>query len=260
MALMNWTRRVQAPAPSEQQLLQLFNSLSDVVLAIDEHQHIVTVNNAWKGITGVDAGEAIARPFSEFLHPEDIGNWKRLLDKVSVGKTELIWLRMLNQQGEIHWCEMRVQPINNDRKYPVSATLCDITPQVRSDQVRDANHRSLQSLVDRIPAMLYRARNNVSWTMEYVSSGCELVTGYSAESLLNQSQISLGSMIHADDAPQVWDDVQTALGLLQPFDLHYRITRADGTEMRVRDRGQGLYSESGLVMGVEGIILQAAEE
>ena len=91
--------------------------------------------------------------------------------------------------------------------------------------------------------------------MEYVSEGCKAITGYSAENLLNQSQICLGSMIHTDDAQYVWDAVQTALQLNEPFDLKYRLTQKNGSQISVRDKGCGLYTDSNVVLGVEGIIL-----
>ena len=256
MGLLKWPRKATQKQPDEHQLWQLFNSLNDVVIALDQEQRILTVNTCWENLTGISVDDSLDTPLTEFMHPEDIPGWNKLLEKVTLGNSELIWFRLLHSNGDIRWCEMRVQPMHSDATYPLSATLCDITPHVRNEQVRDASHRSLQSLVNRLPAMLYRSRNNSSWTMEYVSSGCELLTGYPAESLLNQSQISLGSMIHPDDAGYVWEDVQIALQTHQCFDLNYRLKQKDGTEIRVQDKGRGLYSDSGMVLGVEGIILQ----
>ena len=256
MAILKWPGRSKPEQPSEQQLWQLFNSLNDVVIAFDHRHHILTVNECWQKITGTPVSEALDNPLTDFLHPEDIPGCEQLFDKMQPGKSELIWFRLLHTSGEIRWCEMRIQSIKPDSLYPLSATLCDITPQVRNEQVREANHRSLQSLVKRLPAMLYRSRNNLSWTMEYVSDGCELLTGYHAEELLNQSQICLGSLIHPDDAEAVWDDVQIALQTHSSFDLDYRILKKNGDEIKVKDRGRGLYSESGMVLGVEGIIMQ----
>ncbi|WP_286238127.1 PAS domain-containing protein [Neptuniibacter halophilus] len=255
MNLLKWPGR-KVPAEDSSQLQTLLDSLSDVVMVIDHAQQISSVNASWERITGYPRNDTLQRTFADFLHPEDIPLWNRLFTADTRTVPGPGWLRLLHHSGEIRWCEMRLQPINPPEPYPLSATLCDITPQVRNEQTRDASHRSLQSLVDRLPAMLYRSRNNASWTMEYVSSGCELLTGYPAESLLNQSQISLGSMIHPNDADYVWEAVQAALQSQQSFDLEYRLTRADGVQIRVRDKGCGLYSESGMVLGVEGIILE----
>nr|AAW21509.1 signal transduction histidine kinase [Methylophaga aminisulfidivorans MP] len=255
MTLLKWPRRHPQTHGEEPQLLQLFNSLNDVVLLLDKQRQVQFINQYWQTITGIPVEETVGRLFSDFLHPEEIPSWSQLLNKIIPSQHETVWFRLISASGELRWCEMRIQSVNKDQLYPLSATLCDITPQVRNEEVRHASHRSLQSLVDRLPAMLYRSRNNASWSMEYVSESCELITGYSAESMLNQSQVSLGSIIHPDDATHVWEEVQQSLETFSPFDIHYRLTRADGTEVSVQDKGRGLYSKSGMVLGVEGILL-----
>ncbi|BDZ73955.1 MULTISPECIES: PAS domain-containing protein [Methylophaga] len=259
MTLLKWPRRQPQTQAEEAQLLKLFNSLNDVVLLLDKQHQVQFINQYWETITGIPVEQTLGRLFSDFLHPEELPSWSQLLNKITPNQHETVWFRLISASGELRWCEMRIQSVNKDQLYPLSATLCDITPQVRNEEVRHASHRSLQSLVDRLPAMLYRSRNNASWSMEYVSEGCELITGYTAESMLNQSQVSLGSIIHPDDATRVWEDVQQALETFSPFDIHYRLTRADGKEVSVQDKGRGLYSESGMVLGVEGILLLTTE-
>ena len=256
MTLLKWPRKATASQTADSQLLQLFNSLSDVVLMLDKNHHVQMINTIWEKITGISVENTLHRPFSDFLHPEDIPSWSQLLQNFNQESTEIIWFRLISASGELRWCEMRLQPMDSHSLYPLSATLCDITPQVRSEEVRHASHRSLQSLINRLPAMLYRSRNNLNWSMEYVSEGCELITGYSAEKLLNQSHISFGSLIHPDDATNVWEQVQQALQTQTTFDIKYRLNKADGSQIKVQDKGRGLYSESGMVLGVEGIILQ----
>ena len=255
MGLLEWVRKPVPIETNETGMLDLFNSLSDVVLILEDQERIAFINTCWIKMTDIDLNDTIGQPFSDFLHPEDQNSWSQLLGNITNHRSEMIWLRVLHKSGEVRWVEMRIQPMHKDQRYPLSATLCDITPQVRAEQVRNANHRGLQSLVERMPAMLYRSRNNASWTMEYVSAGCEAITGFKPESLLNHAQISLGDLIHPEDAPNVWEKVQKALNTHECFDLYYRIRNASGVEIQVRDKGRGLYSNSGVILGVEGIIL-----
>lgn len=256
MSLIKWPLKTTEEVSDLQQLL---DSLNDVVLILNENQQIQFINLCWQSITGISIDKTLNRYFSDFLHPEDHTNWNESLQNIKQNSKEVLLLRLVTENRDIRWCEIRIQPMQSHTIYPLSATVCDITHQVRDDKIRHASHRSLQSLVDRLPAMFYRARNNKSWTMEYVSNGCELLTGYQAEKLLNQSQVCLGSMIHPDDTPYVWEQVQIALQMQTTFDLQYRLFQEDGIQITVQDKGRGLYSDSGLVLGVEGIILQVAE-
>lgn len=234
---------------------QLLNSLSHAIFALDKEARIVAVNDYWTCLSGIPKSQTLRQPLAHFIHPEDINCLNQALLNVTAQISEQMCLRVLHKGGEIRWCELRMQSIKADSRYPLTAALFDITPQFRREQIKEATHRSLLSLTNRMPAMLYRARNNRSWTMEYVSEGCQLITGYPAQSLLNHADVSLGELILQEDASQVWTDVQKALQQHRSFDLSYRIRQKSGDVIRVRDKGHGLYSASGVVLGVEGIIL-----
>lgn len=230
----------------------LLDSLDEAILVIDQHETILQANRRWQQL--LDGEAFIGAPLHRYLHPRDHNLWREQLEQLRKGERPApVWLRLLSD-SELHWCELRAQPLNNDSDWPVSLSLCDITPQVRKDQQRDASHRSLSQLMANLPVMLYRARNNRNWSMEYVSEGCLEVTGYSADALVNQPRLSYGALIHPEDASPVWDQVQEALHRRESFDLHYRIHHADGSEREVSEKGQGIYSESGTVLGVEGVI------
>ena len=66
-------------------------------------------------------------------------------------------------------------------------------------QSLQARHRSLSNLLDGLPLMVYRCRNNRHWSMEYVSAGCLALTGYSPEQLIDSQSLTFNSLIHPDD-------------------------------------------------------------
>ena len=254
MSVLNLFRRSATPPP--QDLAEVLNSLGDAVLVFDNLLEISYVNACWKELTGYTTQEATGSSFNDYIHPEDINNWIATTKKVRRSReSHLLWFRIIRKDSEVRWCEIRLQPLNSNSPFPLSATLCDITPQVRNDEIRKASHRSLSGLVNRMPGMLYRGRNDTSWTMEYVSEGCLDLTGYSREQLLNQTQLSIGGLIHPNDANRVWETVQQALQEHTCFELYYQLLHADGQYRQVYEKGQGIYSSTGAVLGIEGILL-----
>ena len=254
MTVLNLFRR--PPRTEQPELPDLLDSLGDAVLVFNSQLEINYVNACWKTLTGYSNKEAIHSCFSDYIHPEDLKNWIEITQQASRSqKNQGLWFRLIRKDSEVRWCEIRLQRLKSDRPFPLTATLCDITPQVRNDEISKASHRSLSGLVNRIPGMLYRGRNDTRWTMEYISEGCLDLTGYSRDQLLNQTQLSIGGLIHPNDAVRVWETVQQALQQHRCFELYYQILHADGQYRQVYEKGQGIYSSTGAVLGVEGVIL-----
>jgi len=229
-------------------LEQLFDSLDTAIVVIDEQGHILTANRRWR-VLSRDRHQAL---FHEYLHPGDRSLWQQ----TTLRRDSSVCLRLLTPEQESScWHELKLAPLDPDTDWPLTVTLLDVSTRIHETRQREAHWRSLHQLVQHLPAMLYRGRNNRHWTMEYVSAGCYELTGYPAEVLTNQSCLNYGDLIHPDDAGPVWEQVQDALSQNRHFELHYRLQHADGRLIPVSEKGCGLYADNGAILGVEGIVI-----
>lgn len=114
--------------------------------------------------------------------------------------------------------------------------------------------RVLKTLVSNLPGMVYRCRNDPSWTMEIVSDGCVTLTGHHASALLLNTGVSYADLINPDDRQAVWLDVQAAVAERRAFQVSYRITTANGVEKWVWEQGRGVFDSSGELLALEGFI------
>ncbi len=228
---------------------QVLDSLDTAVIVINEQGEILAANPYWYSLCD-DRGNTL---FHEYLHPGDRALWQQAL----LQAPHSVRLRLLpsDNPGSL-WCELRTNPVTPGQSWPISITLIDISGQIDQSRQREADWRSLSQLVEQLPAMLYRGRNNRDWSMEYVSAGCLQLTGYPPEVLTHQSCLNYGDLIHPEDAGNVWDQVQDALSRHQPFSLNYRLQHADGRLLPVHEQGCGLYAANGAVLGVEGLVIQ----
>lgn len=117
-------------------------------------------------------------------------------------------------------------------------------------------HSGVAGLINDLPVLIYRGNNDRTWYMDYVSDGCQQLTGYSAEYLTSNPEHSYGSLILAEYADYVWYCVQCALLKREPFQLKYRICCADGQIKNVCETGVGIYTDSGEILGIEGAIFE----
>jgi PAS domain S-box-containing protein len=135
----------------------------------------------------------------------------------------------------------------------------DITQRKQIEQALRENQRFLETLISNLPGMVYRCKNDVDWTMEFLSEGCLSLTGYKTEQLISSKTISYGDIIHEEDKKKVWKKVQDMISLKQPFFIEYRIIHANGTIKWVWEQGRGVFSESGDLLFLEGFITDITE-
>ncbi len=118
----------------------------------------------------------------------------------------------------------------------------------------EESRRMLARLFSNLGGVVYRCRNDKKWTMEFLSDGCQSLTGYRAEDIVDNRIISYGQVIHPDDRERVWSEVQEGLRKNEPFRMMYRITTVDGREKWVWEQGRGVFGPGGEVVALEGFI------
>jgi len=70
---------------------------------------------------------------------------------------------------------------------------------------RKERERQLSTLMDNIPGMVYRCRNEPGWPMEFVSEGCQELTGYDPEAL-ESDDLSYGAdIVFEEDREALWE-------------------------------------------------------
>jgi len=118
----------------------------------------------------------------------------------------------------------------------------------------------LKRLIDNLPGVIYRCRNEPGWPMEEVRGELEELTGYHSAELEERAGFYGEEIIHPDDQDAVWSTIQDALEERRSFEITYRIrTRTNGVKW-VRERGQGVYAADGELAALEGFITDVSRQ
>ncbi len=116
------------------------------------------------------------------------------------------------------------------------------------------SERVLATLLGNLEGMVYRCRDDANWTMEFVSDGCQRVTGYAPAELLLNGRVSYEEITHPEDRARVRTSIHTAIAERRRFDIEYRIHHADGRVRWVWERGIAVRDASDRVVALEGIV------
>jgi two-component system, sensor histidine kinase and response regulator len=113
---------------------------------------------------------------------------------------------------------------------------------------------ALEAVLANLDGMVYRCQDDAEWTMEYVSDGCERLTGYQPQDLLFNNRISYEAITYLDDRKFVRDAIQAAVNAGRRYEVEYRIIDADGMLRWVQERGTAIRDERGSVTALQGLI------
>ena len=116
------------------------------------------------------------------------------------------------------------------------------------------SERRLSTLMANLPGMAYRCKFDKNWTMEFVSQGCEKLTGYKPEELINNCIISFQDLIVANDRSSLWEEVKKNIIRHETFQVQYRIITAHKREKWVWEQGVGIFDDNDNIMAIEGFI------
>jgi two-component system cell cycle sensor histidine kinase/response regulator CckA len=156
--------------------------------------------------------------------------------------------------GSIRDVEVYSGPLSVKGQMLRYSIIHDVADRVLAQQQLTESERRLSILMDNLPGMAFRCLSDEFWTMKFVSDGCFALTGFPPEQLLENNRAHYAGLIHPEDRQRVWDLVQSGVNQRKQFNITYRIRCADGTEKWVMENGQGVFSDTGELLALEGII------
>ncbi len=119
--------------------------------------------------------------------------------------------------------------------------------------------RFLRTLIGNLPGVVYRCRVDVHFTSEFLSDGCQELTGYTAEELV-QTRTAWNKIIHQEDRERIRTEIRAlmkdnaAFGT-PPLEIAYRIVARNDSIKHVRDRFRFINDSAGKTIALEGFIV-----
>ncbi|WP_246264045.1 PAS domain-containing protein [Aromatoleum toluvorans] len=252
-----------SPPPLAQDDHSLVDGIDDIVFQTDTEATLTFLNRSWKDVTALDARDCVGHSFFDYVHPDDQAlNREQLLKVLQPGQAACRFeTRLICRDGRQCWVDVRLKPRRGRHGEFNGATgiMTDINSRKRAEEVLRARDRSLSTLLDHLPGMAFRCRNDRSWTMEFVSEGCFELTGHEAVDLLDH-HASYDQLIHPADRSYVWDYVQSQLARRNAFHLRYRIRTREGRERWVEERSRGVFAGNGTLLAIEGFISDISDQ
>ncbi|MDT0650600.1 PAS domain-containing protein, partial [Autumnicola edwardsiae] len=149
------------------------------------------------------------------------------------------------------------QPILDDNE-KVIYILQTIENSAKKPQREEKVEKDFRVFMNNFPGIAYRCLPDKDWTIKYLSSKVETITGYPIVDFIDNKKRSFASIIHPDDLNLTYKAFEQ-VKKNKPFFAEYRIVRADGEIVWVQDRGSGIFSSTGELLFIDGVLIDITE-
>lgn len=107
----------------------------------------------------------------------------------------------------------------------------------RNEALINQNERYL-SLIENVPGIIFRCKNDQHWSMEFISSYVQTITGYEPTDFLDHKHgIHFNDIIHKSDKQFAKEEVESQLLKGIHYRVTYRILTKDGTVRWLWEQG-----------------------
>lgn len=155
------------------------------------------------------------------------------------------------------WYHNIVTPILHKDGSITKLTLClDITEKKEAGEAVLESERKLKTLMNNLPGMAYRCIYDETNSMVFASEGSVKLLGFEPRQLLGtgENPTAFQNLVNPDDRKSMLRQVDLCTSEKRSFSFNYRIRTASGEEKWVWEQGEGVFSEDGKLVALEGFI------
>ncbi|MBM9579812.1 PAS domain S-box protein [Leptospira sp. 201903070] len=247
---------------SEIRLDSLYKKIIDTsqegIWIIDKAGNTTFANPKIGELYGLKPEEMLGVNILDVVEPERRNSVAYRLEERKKGKTEISEYNFVNRLGEKRFAIASANPLYDDSgNYDGAlAMIVDITSLKMVEERLRESERQISTIISNISGIVYRCKNDPPlWSMEYISEGCQQLTGYSTNEFLENKTLDFGDLILEEDRVQVETSVSESVEAGKPFQLTYRIRKKDGKIQWCFEQGMGVFDSQGVLQALEGVII-----
>ena len=232
------------------------DSMSDAVIVLDAQNRLVDLNPAGQRVVGYQVSDAIGMTSTQAL-----SGWDSLLEQyrsASEGQTELV--KVLN--GTQHYFDVHISPLfdRQQRRSGRLIVLRDITERKQAEQALRQSEEHFRQVVSSISDHVYMTEFKADGTQinHFISPNVADLTGYPYQTLISDWSFWPSTVIHPEDRAAAAAQARCfAQG--QNSEMEYRLIRADGQVIWVRDSGRVERNPANQSILVYGVVSDITE-
>ena len=231
---------------SEQHLRDVIDTIPTMAWTALPDGSVDFVSRSWLEYTGHSMEDWLGGGWRTVAHPEDLDRtaerWRAAL---ATGEPYECEVRTRTASGSYRWCLSRAVPLRDELGKIVKwfGTNTDIEDRKRAEEVLRESEKSIRLIVDGIAGLV--AILNPEGEVEFVNNQALAYFGKTLEELKGWAT---SEAVHPNDLPEVVAAWRHSVETGDPYDVDYRLRRADGAYRWFHSRGLSLRDGKGRII------------
>ncbi len=202
---------------NEKYLNDILKYSNDIILLMDLKGNVIKVNNSACEKYGYTEDEILRNSLFDLTKKESLQKIQTNLDKLSSVNEINYEVEQQKKDGTVFLANIKNSIIEIEGQKYIQCSIKDITETKETLEKAKESERVLSTLLNNLPGIAYRCKNDANWTMDFISEGCKKLTGYDREQLLGNKDLSYSDLIIKDDRDKVWIKNSGSLKKQSPF-------------------------------------------
>jgi diguanylate cyclase (GGDEF)-like protein/PAS domain S-box-containing protein len=133
----------------------------------------------------------------------------------------------------------------------------EITERKKQEQALMLKDAEKSRVIENLPGVSYTCKFDATWTMLFMSNGCEALTGYTSDELIDNQLLSYNDLIVPKYRNFLFKKWYEARQNNQPCNIEYEIEKKDGTRIWIWEKGKTYIKDDQWY--IEGFLMDITE-
>ena len=238
-------------------------SINSVDEELDTVPESIKVNDSFKRITGYTLEQLKKISWTEMTHSDFIDEELKMMQDFLQGNINgyQIEKKIVKADGTESWVNITVSSLypDNQQNQKYLSIVEDVDKRKKMETSLEHSEKDKAILISNVPGMLFRCRYDKVCTLDFVSSGCLELTGYTADEFMENREGGLARILVPEYYESAHNKIEQAYENKSRYSMEYEIYTASGQKKWVFNQGQVICDKNGEPLYVEGLIVDIDE-
>lgn len=240
---------------SEEKYRKLVENINEVVYQTDENGIMTYISPSVRGLRGYEPADIIGRPFSDFVHPEDLPGIMERYHQLQSDPVPLSDYRLILKSGESLWVQSSSRAVFEEGRFKgLLGTLRDITDRKRAEEALRESEKKYRLPVENSRDLIYST--DAQGYLTDVNAAAERLVGWSRSDMMGKHYLAF---IRPDFHKAISDFYRKQYEHNLPNTyLEYPVVARDGVTRWIGQNVQPLLDQ-GKIIGFQAVAREITE-